>query len=269
MTQAPCVAPHCGSGIAARRPLRLKGRALYQPETVDTLPAPPERGDAPDAASPFRYEPPPGLPTVLHADAHLLAVDKPSGLLSVPGRGDHHHDSAWSRLQACFGPLWVVHRLDMDTSGVIVYARTREAAAGLGRCFERRQPLKQYLAWVQGHPEPDSGEIDLPLRLDWPHRPRQVVDPVDGKPSQTRYRVLTRQPLRSRLLLEPRTGRSHQLRVHLSAIGHPIEGDRFYGPPEVTHAAGGTGRLMLHAWRLSLPHPVHDRVCDFEAPSPF
>lgn len=254
-------------------PIELKARALYQPATVDPLTHPPRIGAPPDTPTLFRYDPPPGLPSVLHADAHLVAVDKPSGLLSVPGRGEAHHDSALIRLQECFGPLWVVHRLDMDTSGVIVYARSREAAASLGRSFERRQTAKRYLAWVQGQPAPDNGEIDLPLRLDWPHRPRQIVDPVAGKPSQTRWRVLAREAHRSRLALEPLTGRSHQLRVHLAAIGHPIEGDRFYGPL-ASNGAGlvrpdQPGRLMLHAWRLSLRHPAEARECHFEAPPPF
>lgn len=219
---------------------------------------------------PFAYCPPPDGPTLLHADAELIAVDKPSGLLSVPGRGAEHQDSALLRLQAQWGPLWVVHRLDMDTSGVIVYARTREAAAALGRSFERRQAGKVYRAWVWGRPDPAEGLIDLPLRLDWPHRPRQIVDAAAGKPSATRYRVLgaapgpAADPPCSLLELEPLTGRSHQLRVHLAAIGCPIVGDRFYGTAQDTAT-----RLMLHAQRLTLPHPRDGQPWAVESPAPF
>lgn len=214
---------------------------------------------------PFRYAPPVHGPAVLCADEDLVAVDKPAGLLSVPGRGPQHADSALLRLQAQFGALWVVHRLDMDTSGVIVFARNRESAAELGRAFERRQAQKVYEAIVRGRPAASEGVIDLPLRLDWPHRPRQIVDPQAGKPSLTRYRVIAEAgPDHTRLELQPLTGRSHQLRVHLWAIGCPIVGDRFYGaaPPE-------EGRLMLHAAHLALPHPRRGQPWAASAPPPF
>ncbi|MFZ9432820.1 MAG: RluA family pseudouridine synthase [Burkholderiaceae bacterium] len=221
------------------------------------------------------YQPPPGLPAVHHADNCLLVVDKPSGLLSVPGRLPIHHDSAQLRLQAVFGPLWVVHRLDMDTSGLIVYARTQEAAASLGRQFESRTVGKTYEALVWGRPPSDRGLIQLPLRLDWPHRPRQRVDVQRGKPSTTRYERLpdpglsATQAAWERVRLHPLTGRSHQLRVHLSAIGHAIVGDRFYGRPGPSPTAEISERLMLHAFELTLLHPITGEPLCCQSPVPF
>ena len=204
---------------------------------------------------PFAYRPPAGIPQVIFADESIVVVDKPSGLLSVPGRQPQHRDSALLRLQAAWGPLWVVHRLDMDTSGLIVYARSQSVAAHLGRQFERRRVGKIYEAVVWGRPPSSSGVIDLPLRLDWPHRPRQIVDPVGGKPSITQYSTQHVDDRHSRLRLHPLTGRSHQLRVHLSAIGLPIVGDRFYGL-EALETLNSTTRLMLHARELEFEHPV-------------
>lgn len=222
------------------------------------------------------YLPAPGLPTVLYQDEAMVAANKPAGLLSVPGRLPQHHDSALLRLQAEYGPLWVVHRLDMDTSGVMVFARTREAAASLGRQFERRTVRKKYEALVWGQPPSSTGLIDLPLRLDWPHRPRQIIDPLQGKPSLTRYESMGSQPTGAgaaanhcRLRLLPLTGRSHQLRMHLSAVGHPIVGDRFYGHSQEVHDAQAWPRLMLHAQELRLHHPVHRTLMELCAPVPF
>jgi tRNA pseudouridine32 synthase/23S rRNA pseudouridine746 synthase len=222
------------------------------------------------------YSPPPGLPPVHHVDAVMVVADKPSGLLSVPGRLPQHHDSALLRLQAEYGPLWVVHRLDMDTSGVMVFARTREAAAALGRQFERRLVHKEYEALVWGPPPSRIGVIDLPLRLDWPHRPRQIIDPVLGKPSLTRYERAGHPPEfagagqnHCRLRLFPLTGRSHQLRMHLSAIGHPIVGDRFYGHPQEAEDSRASPRLMLHARHLRLQHPTHHNPMSLSVPVPF
>lgn len=195
------------------------------------------------------------MPPVLLADESVVVVDKPAGLLSVPGRLPEHHDSALLRLQAAWGPLWVVHRLDMDTSGLIVYARNPAVAAHLGRQFERRRVSKVYEAVVRGRPPSPSGVIDLPLRLDWPHRPRQVVDAITGKPSTTLYRIEHADDRQSRLRLQPLTGRSHQLRVHLSAIGLPIVGDRFYGLEALEPVKADT-RLMLHARELEFEHPI-------------
>lgn len=225
----------------------------------------------PAASSTLSYHPPSGLPHVLHEDAQVLVVDKPPGLLSVPGRLPQHHDSAFLRLKAAFGPLWVVHRLDMDTSGLIAFARTREAAAHLGRQFERRTAHKRYEALVWGRPPSARGVIALPLRIDWPHRPRQLVDGTSGKPSVTHYEsedaaVDGGSP--SRLSLTPITGRSHQLRVHLSAIGLPIVGDRFYGAA-LDKGPLGPERLMLHARTLSLQHPTDARWLHLDAPAAF
>lgn len=215
----------------------------------------------------LNYAPPPGLPQVVDLDDAWVVVVKPAGLLSVPGRRPEHHDSALLRLQGQLGPLWVVHRLDMDTSGLIAFARTREAAAHLGRQFERRTVNKRYEALVWGRPPAATGTIVLPMRLDWPIRPRQIVDGRAGKPSCTRYRLMAVEGRYSRLELAPITGRSHQLRLHLSAIGLPIVGDRFYGwegrlspcrlhdlAPE-QDGPRREDRLMLHARRLALVHP--------------
>jgi tRNA pseudouridine32 synthase/23S rRNA pseudouridine746 synthase len=216
------------------------------------------------------YAPAAGTPALVHLDDHLAVVDKPSGLLSVPGRGEAHRDSALLRLESEIGTLWVVHRLDMDTSGLIVYARSREAAAGMGRLFEARRVHKVYHARVQGAPPADEGTIDRPLRLDWPHRPRQVVDPDQGKPALTRFRVLQRDPTTTRVELQPLTGRSHQLRVHLASIGCPIVGDRFYGPAtEGLEGPHDPVRLMLHAAHLEFEHPLSGQRLSLQAPTPF
>lgn len=230
----------------------------------------PSRTEGSTGASPFVYAPAPGLPALVHLEEHLAVVDKPSGLLSVPGRGEAHRDSALVRLESVLGTLWVVHRLDMDTSGLIVYARSRVAAAGMGRLFEKRRVHKLYHAQVHGTPADDEGTIDLPLRLDWPHRPRQVVDPERGKPALTRYRVLRRGTATSRLELQPLTGRSHQLRVHLASIGCPIVGDRFYGTTNADPLdPHGNGRLMLHAAQLEFEHPLSGQRLSLEASTPF
>lgn len=207
----------------------------------------------------------------LHADAHLLAFDKPTGLLSVPGRGADKQDSLATRALAQWPDARVVHRLDMATSGVIVLARGLEMQRALGAAFADRRVDKRYEAIVDGWPDADSGEIDLPLGADWPNRPRQQVDPVAGKPSLTRWRVLARMvgphgAPRTRLALRPVTGRSHQLRVHLQAVGHPILGDQLYAPPA---AAAAAPRLLLHAVSLTLPHPLDGRALQLEADLPF
>lgn len=207
----------------------------------------------------------------LHADAHLLAFDKPAGLLSVPGRGADKQDSLATRALAQWSDARVVHRLDMATSGLIVLARGLTAQRALGAAFADRRVDKRYEAIVDGWPDADSGEIDLPLGADWPNRPRQQVDPAAGKASLTHWRVLDRghgpdgQP-RARLALTPVTGRSHQLRVHLQAIGHPILGDTLYAPPAAATAAP---RLLLHAVALTLPHPLDDTPLRLHAPRPF
>lgn len=198
---------------------------------------------------------PSGALLIVHADDSLVVVDKPAGLLSVPGRGADKADNACARVQNEFADALTVHRLDMATSGLLLFARGASMQRQLSTLFEAREVIKHYEALVSGLVEQEHGEIDLPLAADWPQRPRQVVDHVHGKPSVTRYRVLQRdaQDQTTRLLLQPLTGRSHQLRVHLQAIGHPIVGDALYAPPEmVAHR----DRLMLHATRLEFRHPL-------------
>ena len=204
---------------------------------------------------------------IVHADDALVAIDKPAGLLSVPGRGADKTDCAATRVQAPFPDAQTVHRLDMATSGLLLFARGAAMQRALSVMFESREVVKHYEAVVEGWVEQDEGEIDLPLLADWPQRPRQKVDRLQGKPSLTRYRVLQRDPAThtTRLALQPLTGRTHQLRVHLLAIGHPIAGDALYATGEVPTAA----RLMLHATRLELRHPVTSQPLTLVSTAPF
>ena len=206
--------------------------------------------------------------TPLHVDAACIVVVKPAGLPAVPGRGEHLQDCMATRVQAQFADALVVHRLDMATSGLMLFARGAFAQRALSRAFERREVHKRYLAVVHGRIDPADGEIDLPLRADWPNRPRQQVDLAHGKPSLTRYRVLAHDPLAntSRVMLEPVTGRTHQLRVHLLAIGHPILGDALYAPAAVQAMAG---RLLLHAESLTFMHPVDGQPLSVSHDPPF
>lgn len=196
--------------------------------------------------------------TVLYADDAMLVLDKPAGLLSVPGRGEDKQDCLSARAQRQFPDALIVHRLDMATSGVMVLARSAAAQRSLNHAFASRTVTKRYIAIVDGHlasPPETWGVIDLPIIVDWPNRPRRVIDHQQGKPSVTRWRVLSHNgPLdTTRVELEPVTGRSHQLRVHLLALGHPIVGDALYGSPRVQAMAN---RLLLHACSVELPHPV-------------
>ena len=208
------------------------------------------------------YAPPPGDPVVIHRDDSLLVVDKPAGLLSVPGRGAHLADCLEARVRARFPAALLVHRLDMDTSGLMVFALTRAAQRHLGLQFERRHVAKRYEALVAGRPCADSGEIDLPLVADWPNRPLQKVCHVTGRPALTRWKLLGQDGSATRLALFPQTGRSHQLRVHMAAIGHPILGDPFYGGPPAA-------RMMLHATGLDLYHPETGARVGFRSSVPF
>lgn len=213
----------------------------------------------------------PGCLRVMHEDDHLLAFDKPSGLLSVPGRGADKQDCLATRALARWPDARVVHRLDQATSGVIVLARGPDMQRALGTAFEQRRVDKTYIAIVDGWLDDASGLIDLPLSADWPNRPRQMVDPGRGKPARTRWRVLERMQTEdgrpcSRLALTPETGRTHQLRVHLQALGHPILGDALYAPPEVTHRAP---RLLLHAQSLSFEHPANGQPLRLATIAPF
>ncbi|MBN8429998.1 RNA pseudouridine synthase [Microbulbifer salipaludis] len=197
---------------------------------------------------------------VVYADTHLLVLDKPSGLLTVPGRAPEHQDSLASRAQAEYPDARIVHRLDMDTSGLVVMALGADMHRLLSGLFQNRQVEKSYLARVWGEPERDEGEVDLPLICDWPNRPRQKVCFDSGKPSLTRWQKLDSDGSTSLLQLTPVTGRSHQLRVHMQAMGHPILGDPFYAHPQALAAAP---RLLLHAQALGFEHPVLEKEMHF------
>lgn len=208
---------------------------------------------------------------VLHVDPHWIIVNKPSGLLAVPGKGPDKQDCLSSRVQQAYADALIVHRLDMATSGLMVLARGPEAQRKLSAAFADRLVHKRYTALVQGLlplAYANWQTIDLPIIVDWPNRPLRVIDPVQGKPSVTRVRILNQDAKAhtTRLELEPITGRSHQLRVHLKALGHPILGDALYAPPDVLARAP---RLLLHATFLQLPHPAHGDPMDFECSAPF
>lgn len=211
------------------------------------------------------YSPPSGPLDILYDDHALLAVNKPAGLLSVPGRGAHLADCLITRIQASFPTALLVHRLDRDTSGVMVFALTPHAQRALGQQFEKRQTRKTYVARVWGQVAEKAGTVDLPLIVDWPNRPLQKVCHDTGKPAVTDWRLLRSTATESRLRLMPRTGRSHQLRVHMQALGHPILGDPFYaqGP------ALAFPRLMLHSEELRLNHPESGKGLSFRAPADF
>ena len=207
-------------------------------------------------------------------DAHLLIVNKPAGLLSVPGRGEDKQDCLSARIQQLFPDALVVHRLDMATSGLMVFARGEAMQRELSRMFREREVTKRYVALVAGVLENEVGEIDLPLIVDWPNRPKSKVDYESGKPSLTRYRLLgisidtasptqdERNLVTSRVELEPITGRTHQLRLHLASIGHPIIGDTLYDGRIAE-------RLMLHATRLAFDHPITAKPLYFESDAPY
>ena len=216
------------------------------------------------------YAPPPdtGL-EVLHVEPAFVVLAKPPGLLSEPGRGPEKRDSLLVRAQAVYPDARIVHRLDMMTSGVIVLAREALAHASLSEAFRERDVDKRYEALVHGKPRDNEGAIDLPLIVDWPNRPRQIVCHDTGKPSLTRYRVTGVAQVDgvgtlTRVSLEPVTGRTHQLRVHLASLGCPIAGDPFYGVE-----GDPSPRMMLHACRLALPHPLTGEPLVFDSPVPF
>ncbi|MEN9418062.1 MAG: hypothetical protein RI988_1682 [Pseudomonadota bacterium] len=205
-------------------------------------------------------------PFVRHADAHCVVVEKPAGLPAVPGRSAALQDCAWRRVQVHHPDALVVHRLDMATSGLLLFARGESAQRALSGAFESRLVRKGYVAVVAGELKEDAGEIGLPIGAHWPDRPRRCVDPLRGRPALTRFQVLVREDGRTRLALEPVTGRTHQLRVHLAAIGHPIVGDALYAPPE---AQAGAPRLLLHASRLAVPHPQGGQLVEWTSDVPF
>ncbi|MFA0812430.1 pseudouridine synthase [Microbulbifer epialgicus] len=201
----------------------------------------------------------------VYKDTSILVLNKPSGLLSVPGRDPANKDSLASRVQQRYSEALIVHRLDMDTSGLVVMARGPEIHRKLSTLFQNREVNKTYLARVWGVPEAESGEVNLPLICDWPNRPRQKVDFEVGKPSLTYWEKVSISESSSLIRLKPVTGRSHQLRVHMQAIGHPILGDPFYASSEALSAAP---RLLLHANELDFDHPDTGEKLHFSIPLP-
>lgn len=211
------------------------------------------------------YNPPLDPIVIVHRDEDILVLDKPSGLLSVPGRDPALSDSLATRVQKQFPNALMIHRLDKDTSGLVLMSLNRRAHAKIAAQFEQRTTKKSYVAVVWGQMEGDSGHIDLPLAIDQDNKPRHRVDHEHGRPAQTDWRVMERLPQATRLRLFPLTGRTHQLRVHMQAIGHPMLGDAFYADGEALAAAD---RLLLHAEELSFRHP-DGRDVTFSIPCPF
>jgi len=200
---------------------------------------------------------------IIHSDEAMVAVNKPSGLLTVPGRGADKQDCLFHRLLESFPDALMVHRLDMDTSGLVIFARSPDAQRNLSMQFEKREIEKTYIALVEGVLEKGEGLVDYPMRKDMEQRlpPKHLVDCVRGKKAVTEWRVLERGDTTTRVALFPKTGRSHQLRVHMQSLGHPIVGDPIYGHP--------AERLMLHAESLKLLHPVFAERILLECPAPF
>jgi tRNA pseudouridine32 synthase/23S rRNA pseudouridine746 synthase len=221
----------------------------------------------PHLSVPGRIDPDRGI-SLIHVDRSLIVGDKPARLRSVPGRGPDKQECLLVRLQDEFPDALIVHRLDYDTSGIIVLARGGKMHRALSLLFQQRQVEKRYVAVVAGRPERDEGKIDLPLCVDWPNRPLHKVDAEFGKPALTRYRVIGLDDARhaSRVALMPETGRTHQLRVHMQALGHPILGDPLYAPEETRDKAE---RLLLHAEWLAFRHPVTGRRLSFSCAAPF
>lgn len=214
---------------------------------------------------PWTYAPPDAPLVEVYADRDMVVINKPSGLLSIPGRGPELQDSAETRLAARYGRVYAAHRLDLDTSGLLVFALRRKAEAELHRQFRERLVHKTYLARVAGHPADDAGLIDAALAVE-EGAPRSRLDPA-GRPARTAWRVLRRDADGTALMeLQPETGRSHQLRLHMVALGHPILGDRFYAPPEIAAAAP---RLLLHAAELRLLHPFRGDEVRLGVGAPF
>jgi len=220
----------------------------------------------------FIYQPPmsPYL-DVVYQDNDIVVLNKSSGLLSVPGRLPEHQDCLQNRVQRVLPSATIVHRLDMATSGLIIMALNKSAHVAISRQFEQRQTKKSYIARVFGHLKDQQGSVDLPLICDWPNRPKQKVDHENGKKSLTHYRVLALEDSKTEeqstlVELTPITGRSHQLRVHMLALGHPILGDRLYAHEQ---ALTISPRLQLHAQMLTITHPATGKVIEFTATCPF
>ena len=215
----------------------------------------------------FVYMPPQGELSILYEDDDLVIIEKPAGLLSVPGRLPEHHDSAYYRVLEQFPNAKITHRLDMATSGILMFAKHRDAEVAVSKMFQARTVKKNYIALVQGK-LPDTGRIEVPLITDWENRPRQIVHFELGKPALTLYERLEYDEVKdvSRVLLTPITGRSHQLRVHMQYLGHPILGDTLYATPEQQQLYD---RLCLHATQLSFTHPKTGAQLSFDCPVPF
>ncbi len=211
------------------------------------------------------YTPPDTPLAVLHEDHQIVVLDKPAGLLSVPGKGPDLADCLLARVRDAFPTALLVHRLDRDTSGVMVFGLTPHAQRHLGLQFEKRTTKKTYVARVEGRLEPRTGTVNLPLIVDWPNRPRQKVCHDTGKPARTDWRAMRYGAGETRVRLRPHTGRSHQLRVHMLALGHPILGDPLYA--EAT--APAFPRMMLHSEELRLRHPDGGAGLRFRAKAPF
>lgn len=212
------------------------------------------------------YAPPEDALIPVYEDDDILIINKPAGLLSVPGKASEHKDCVESRLKTRDSSVLTVHRLDLATSGLMIFARNKNAQRHLGLQFEKRQVEKMYIADVWGHMESENGEVYLPLRCDWPNRPLQMVCHEHGKPALTQWQLTTQNADTARLALSPKTGRSHQLRVHMQSLGHPILGDRFYAHDEAYHAAK---RLHLHAAHIRFRHPTGGAWVEFDIPCPF
>lgn len=211
------------------------------------------------------YSPPNDPLEVLHLDHEVILVNKPAGLLSVPGKGPALADCLLSRVQTAFPDALLVHRLDRDTSGVMIFAMTPYAQRHLGLQFEKRMTKKTYIARVWGVPAEKTGTVDLPLIVDWPNRPRQMVCHETGKQAQTDWRVVKDEGISARVRLTPHTGRSHQLRVHMLSLGHPILGDPFYASGE----ALDYDRMMLHSEELRFKHPDGGQSTRVRSKAPF
>ena len=215
---------------------------------------------------PFVYEPPKTPLDILYIDDDVLVVNKPSGLLTVPGKELKHHDSLELRVKIEYPNSFLIHRLDMDTSGVIIFALSKSTQRSLNLQFEKRIVKKLYEARVFGNITEDNGFIDLPLIVDWPNRPLQKIDAKEGKSALTHWQVLDREGNVTRVALMPETGRTHQLRVHMMSLGHTILGDRFYGNVAEINLAN---ELQLHAKDLMIIHPKNGKKITFKAPLPF
>lgn len=203
---------------------------------------------------------------IIFQDADIIIVDKEPGILSVPGRGIEKLDSISHRLSLEFEEIHIVHRLDMATSGIMVFARNKDALRNLQQQFQHRKTEKSYQAILAGRLTPRQGAINLPMRCDWPNRPRQLVCYEFGKKSLTRWRVMDYIDGNTRVELQPFTGRSHQLRIHSDALGHPIIGDNLYGTVDSQNA---TEQLCLHAQCLSFTHPTENNWITFSSLPPF